>query len=69
VAAWKWIAGVIGAIAGTVAAYYLVAYTSCTWLWPGSNLCGITGVPAALVGAICGFLIGFRLVSKIATPR
>jgi hypothetical protein len=58
----KWIAGIIGAIIGLIAGYYVVVYPSCTWFWPNSNLCGILGVPAALVGAIFGFWFGIRIM-------
>lgn len=58
----KWIEGIIGALVGLIAGYYVIAYLSCTWFWPNSNLCGILGVPAAFVGAIFGFWLGFRIM-------
>jgi hypothetical protein len=61
VTAMKWIVGIIGAIIGLIAGYYVVVYPSCTWLWPNSNLCGILGVPAALGGAIFGCWLGVRI--------
>ena len=57
----RWIGGIIGAIIGLTGGYYVVAYSSCTWFWPGSNLCGILGVPAAFAGAIFGGWLGVRM--------
>ena len=61
----KWIAGALGAVVGLITGYYAVAYASCTWLWPDSNLCGITGVPAAVLGATYGAWLSFRLSSRL----
>jgi uncharacterized membrane protein YeaQ/YmgE (transglycosylase-associated protein family) len=52
----KWIAALIGAIVG----YYVVAYPSCTWLWPNSNMCGIFGPIDAVIGAVLAFWLTSR---------
>jgi hypothetical protein len=52
----KWVALLIGAVAG----YFAVAYPSCTWLWPQSNLCGIFSPIGAVVGAGLGFWLAIR---------
>ncbi len=60
----KWITGPIGAFLGLIAGYYVVAYASCTWFWPNSNLCGIRGVPTAFFGLLLGGWLGVR-ISKL----
>jgi ABC-type xylose transport system permease subunit len=65
----KWIAGVVGSIIGLMAGYYVIAYSSCTWFWPNSNLCGLPGVPAAFVGAIVGYWAAFWIVKRALASR
>jgi hypothetical protein len=52
----KWIAALVGAIAG----YYCVAYPSCMWFWPESNLCGIYAPVGGVIGAGVAYWIAAR---------
>jgi hypothetical protein len=52
----KWMAGLLGAIGG----YYAIAYPSCTWFWPESNLCGIWSPVGAIAGAAGAYWIASR---------
>jgi hypothetical protein len=56
------LAVIVGALLGVVAGYMIGVFVACSWLYPGSNLCGIVGVfitgPLGLVGgAVAGWLL------------
>lgn len=57
----KWIAALFGLVAG----YYCVAYPSCTWFWPNSNLCGIYSP----IGGVAGACLAHWLVARTHRPR
>jgi hypothetical protein len=45
--------------------YWLGAYVTCYWLYPGSNLCGLVGVfvtgpIGAIVGGVGGLALSYR---------
>ena len=48
-------------LVGCAVGYYIGAYAACALLWPGMNLCGLTGVfITGPLGAIIGAVIGWR---------
>ena len=56
------LAAIVGALIGVVVGYMIGVYVACSWLYAGSNLCGLVGVfitgPFGLVGgAVAGWLL------------
>ena len=50
----------LGPLVGGIVGYYAIAYPSCTWFWPDSNLCGIWGPVGLVAGAVLGYQIAVR---------
>lgn len=51
----KWTVAILAAPLAFIRIYRAVAYISCIWLWPESNLCGILAPPSALIAAVLVF--------------
>jgi len=46
---------------GAIAGYYAIAWLSCYWFWPESNLCGIWSPFGAIIGAFAAYWIATRV--------
>jgi hypothetical protein len=58
------VAALIAGLLGLIAGYTAIAYPSCTWLWPQSDLCGVWSPLGALAGAILAVCLTLNLMKR-----